>query len=167
MNKKQRTISAEWLLAEASFESEHGYFGVAGSSGGRESDASTSGLPDPECRSIGAFAQLVEFGRRRLGWSIEDLADNASVDLEELVEIERSDAKPSPRTLHRLAGVLQLPAERLAEVAGLVRARDEQLEDAIYRFAARSEPNSSLNPQEEDAYNSFVSVLLAAKKTES
>jgi len=107
---------------------------------------------------------LIECGRRRLGLSVEELVDKANITLEDLIEIERSDAKPSPRTLHRLAEVLQLPAEPLAEVAGLVKAQDEILEQAVYRFAARSEPNSSLEPQEEDAYTSFVNVLLSLKE---
>lgn len=167
MKKKYKTVSQNWLLAEAEFEFEHGHFGVAGTSDKNERTESTSSDSTRECRSIGAFAQLVEFGRRRLGLSIEDLAAKATIDLEELVEIERSDAKPSPRALHRIAQVLQLPAEPLAEVAGLVQSRDEQLEEASYRFAARSEPNSPLSPQEEDAYNSYVSVILTLNKTNS
>jgi hypothetical protein len=38
--------------------------------------------------------------------------------------------------------------EPLATVADLVKARDENFEQAVYRFAAQSEPNSALTPQE-------------------
>jgi transcriptional regulator with XRE-family HTH domain len=100
-----------------------------------------------------------------MGLSLEQLAEEADIDLEELVEIERANAQPSPRALHRLALTLKLPVEPLATVAGLVKARDENLEQAVYRFAAQSEPNCELSPQEEEAYNSFVTVLLSLSKT--
>lgn len=162
-------VEQEWLLTNAEFEATEGCVSVHGSNtDGAESDVSL-GSPlkhrGHDDHSVGAFAQLVEFGRRRMGLSLEQLAKETDIDLEELVEIERAYAQPSPRALHRLALTLKLPVEPLATVAGLVKARDENLEQAVYRFAAQSEPNCELSPQEEEAYNSFVNVLLSLSKS--
>lgn len=74
-------------------------------------------------------------------------------------------ALPRPPAERELGwGWIKLPVEPLATVAGLVKARDENLEQAVYRFAAQSEPNCELSPQEEEAYNSFVTVLLSRSK---
>ena len=162
-------VDQDWLLANAEFEATEGSVSVGGSNA--DGTQSAAGVHSPfkhgghDDRSVGAFAQLVEFGRRKMGLSLEQLAEEADIDLEELVEIERANAQPSPRALHRLALTLKLPLEPLATVAGLVKARDENLEQAVYRFAAQSEPNCKLSPQEEEAYNSFVTVLLSLSKT--
>jgi len=162
-------VDQDWLLSNAEFEATEGCISVHGStSDGVEVCASADSLlkrRGHDDHSVGAFAQLVEFGRRRMGLSLEQLAAESDIDLEELVEIERAYAQPSPRALHRLAMTLKLPVKPLATVAGLVKARDENLEQAVYRFAAQSEPNSALTPQEEDAYNSFVNALLSLSKS--
>ena len=162
-------VDQEWLLSNAEFEAAEGCVSVHGSTADGVESFASSGSPvkhrGHDDHSVGAFAQLVEFGRRRMGLSLEQLAKETEIDLEELVEIERAYAQPSPRALHRLALTLKLPAEPLATVAGLVKARDENLEQAVYRFAAQSEPNCELSPQEEEAYNSFVNVLLSLSKS--
>ncbi len=161
-------VDQEWLLSNAEFEATDESISVRGSNMDRAQYALSPGslvsrrIPDDH--SVGAFALLVEFGRRKMGLSLEQLSKEADIDLEELVEIERAYAQPSPRALHQLAKTLKLPIEPLATVAGLVKARDENLEAAAYRFAAQSEPNSELSPQEEEAYNSFVSILLSRSK---
>ncbi|MDZ4848068.1 MAG: helix-turn-helix transcriptional regulator [Pirellulaceae bacterium] len=163
-------VDQDWLLSNAEFEAAEGCISVHGSTAdGVEDCGSADSLlkrRGHDDHSVGAFAQLVEFGRRRMGLSLEQLAAESDIDLEELVEIERAYAQPSPRALHRLAMTLKLPVEPLATVAGLVKARDENLEQAVYRFAAQSEPNCALTPQEEDAYNSFVNALLSLSKSE-
>lgn len=167
--KDRNQTNASWLLASAEFESEHGPVGVAGSGSVFSDEPSREPLAEAPARlrdrqdhrHPGAFAQLIEFGRRRKGWSIGTLAQQAQVDWEDLVAIERTGTMPSPRTVHRLAQVLDLPAEPLAEVAGLVESQDNVIGEAAYRFAARSDPNTSLSAEEEDAYTSFVNVLLS------
>jgi transcriptional regulator with XRE-family HTH domain len=161
-------VDQDWLLANAEFEATEGSVSVRGSNADVAESVASQGTHvkhrGHDDHSVGAFAQLVEFGRRKMGLSLEQLAMETDIDLEELVEIERTNAQPSPRALHRLALTLKLPVEPLATVAGLVKARDENLEQAVYRFAAQSEPNCELSPQEEEAYNSFVTVLLSLSK---
>lgn len=164
-NNNRYRVNHDWLLTCAELEREE----LCGVAGGNYSTQEQQTLPDTpkiegthrERNALGAFAQLIEYGRRKAGLSIEALAEKAKVDLEELVEIERANASPSPRTLHQLASLLNLPAEPLAEVAGLVHSRDNKLEEAVYRFAARSEPNASLSEEEEEAYAAFVEALLS------
>ena len=162
-------VDQEWLLSNAEFEATEGSVSVHGSNAVGAQNVVNLDSPvkhrEHDDHSVGAFAQLVEFGRRKMGLSLEQLAKETGIDLEELVEIERAYAQPSPRALHRLALTLNLPVKPLATVAGLVKTRDENLEQAVYRFAAQSEPNCELSPQEEEAYNSFVTVLLSLSKS--
>jgi transcriptional regulator with XRE-family HTH domain len=107
-----------------------------------------------------ALAKLVEFRRRQYRLSAEDLSKKADVDLEDVVGIERGEGTvPEPRTMHRLARALELPEQRLLELAGLVPAMDARLREATVRFAARSGPVASLLPQEQEALEEFVGIL--------
>jgi hypothetical protein len=88
-----------------------------------------------------ALAKLVQLRRRQFRVSAEHLAKKADVDLEDVVSIERGEGTVSePRTVHRLAQTLELPEQRLLELAGLVPAKDARFRKAGVRFAARSEP---------------------------
>src|SRR5258707_1272986 len=74
-----------------------------------------------------AFAKLVELRRRDCGLALEQLADKADVDLEEMVGIERGQELPSePRTVHQIATILRLSPNRLMELAGFVERRDHR-----------------------------------------
>src|SRR3990170_4870507 len=59
------------------------------------------------------FGKFVEFARRELGWSTERLAEEAKIDLAELVSIESDrDFIPQPRTVVQLAQTLGYSTER-------------------------------------------------------
>ena len=106
------------------------------------------------------FGRLIEYARRAKGLSVEKLAEEAEVDLAEIVNIERQlDVVPLPRTVYQLAQVLGLPSAMLTEVAGLTRARNE-VSLAALKFAARSEPMSTLTNAEREAFEEFVKVLV-------
>ena len=108
------------------------------------------------------LGQLVEYARRERGLTMETLARQANIDLVELVEIERNPkAIPEPRTVHQLAGVLRLPAEKLMVLAGLSTPEDESLTEAAIRFAARSEASARLSTAERENLEEFVKVLSA------
>ena len=112
------------------------------------------------------FGRLVEYARRQHGLTIERLAEQADVDLVELVEIERDDDfTPQVRTVHQLASILKLPSSRLMQVAGLATSRPS-VAGAALRFAARSEPTSELSPDEREAFEEFVKVLVESTDTE-
>lgn len=109
------------------------------------------------------FSRLVNLRRRELKLSVEQLAEKADVDLEELVDIEIGEFDtPEPRTVHQIARVLKLPEQKLMLLAGLTVSRDEQVNRAAVRFAARSDSIEKLSPAERDALEEFVRFLADA-----
>lgn len=166
------STTPEWARAQARLEPGSGITSVGGLahrlSGleeikgpdqGKESSpvANTPLSTDPKRQSLG---KLIELSRRRMRLSVEQLADRATVDLAELFAIEKAEEiNPEPRTIYQLAQVLQLRAEPLLELAGLVEARSTGFNDLSVRFAARCEPMEGLTRQEEEALNWFVREL--------
>lgn len=115
-------------------------------------------LPRPEPERT-AFSTLISYRRREFKLSVEELADKAQVDIEELLAIEDTpEYRPEPRTVFQLARVLKLPSEQLMILSGNARAKDEQLNKAALKFAARSRA-VDLNREQTDALNEFVKVL--------
>ncbi len=107
-----------------------------------------------------ALAKLVQFRRRQCRLSVEVLATQAEVGLEEVVSLEQGEGPaPSARTVQRVAAVLKLPERPLLELAGLVEGKDRRLREAAVRFAARSEPVEDLRPEEREALEEYVKVL--------
>lgn len=106
------------------------------------------------------FGRLIQLSRRSQGLSMEALAKKANIDLQELFGIEHhsSDA-PSPRTIFQLASELSLPQEKLMQLCGLAESRDDDLQSAALRFAARSDPTTQLTKEEKVALEEFVGVL--------
>lgn len=146
--------SLEWLQEMAGHEDSCRSVSVGGMA------ADLGMLPAASDETHRVFGRLIEFARREKGISLEQLAERADIDLEEVVEIERNEnVVPQLRTVHQLALVLSLPAGRLAEVAGLAAPRPD-LSNAALRFAARSEPTATLTPAEREAFEEFVKVLV-------
>ena len=111
-----------------------------------------------------AFGRFVRLMRRQRGLSLEKLADDADVDMTDLVEIESDPHhKPEPRTAYQLANYFNVPRSSLLQVAGLTEPKDARLFDEAIRFAARSEPMTALTPEEGAALESFVAVLSEQK----
>ena len=157
---KMNRNNPDWLRKAAQAEAEHQSVSVGGLA------VRLGVLQAGELRP-GVFGQFVEFGRRRLRLTLEELAERADVDIEELVRIERGEcATPGARTVHNLAQVFHLPAAAVAEVAGLVRVRNERLDHAAYLFAARSEPTAVLTVEEEQAWQEFVKVIVESSAAE-
>lgn len=97
--------------------------------------------------------------RRKLGFTIHDLANKADVELEDLLAIEKGKEIREPRTVSNLALALKLPTDKLMPLAGLAVNRDIRLERAAVRFAARSAPINALTDDESEALEEFVRVL--------
>ena len=107
-----------------------------------------------------AFGRLIQLMRRNVGYSIESLAENANIDIEEIIEIEESNhCRPDIRTVYQLANVFKLPRANLLKVAGLLEAQNDSLYKEAVRFAARSEPVSKLTVQEKEALDAFILIL--------
>ena len=138
----------------------------------REECVSVGGLADnlgmlgiPEARSsapsVGAraFARLVEFWRREHRLSIEALADRSGLDEAEVLEAEEGDTVPELRVLHALSTTLGLSYDKLLHLTGHKTDRDQTLESAALRFAARSESTERLSKHEEEALHEFIKAL--------
>ncbi|MEI2806282.1 MAG: helix-turn-helix transcriptional regulator [Albidovulum sp.] len=107
-----------------------------------------------------AFGRFVQLMRRKQGLTLERLADDADVEITELVEIEEDFRyKPQPRTVYQLANYFHVSRGNLLQVAGLTVPKNEQLFEEAVRFAARSEPVAALSPEENAALEAFVAVL--------
>ena len=107
-----------------------------------------------------AFGRFVNLMRRRRGYSVEQLARAADLDLSELLVIEDDlHHIPEPRTVFRLAQTFDVPQQRLMQIAGLAAANDVGLREEAVRFAARSESVQKLTREESQALEAFVAVL--------
>lgn len=150
--------SQEWLREMAEFEDSCRSVSV----GGMAADLGMLPLVPDEAHRV--FGRLIEFARRTKGLSLEQLAEQADIDLVEVIELEKDEnAIPQLRTVYQLAQVFNLPAGKLAEVAGLATPRPE-ISNAALRFAARSESTTTLTPAEREAFEEFVKVLVESSK---
>jgi HTH-type transcriptional regulator, competence development regulator len=126
------------------------------------SEGTAAHAPDPNF----AFGRFVRLMRRHKQLSLEKLAEDARVEITELVEIEE-DARhtPDPRTVYQLAQQFSVPTPKLMQLAGLSQPKDARLVEEAIRFAARSEPIEELNEAERAALEAFVSVLSERSET--
>ncbi len=107
-----------------------------------------------------AFRSLVRLLRRDRGLSLAQLAEQARVDLAELVGIENDVRfQPRPRTIHQLAGFFRIPEKRLLELSNVTVTHSRELRDAAVRFAAKATNVLQLTPDERAALNEFVKFL--------
>ncbi|TWU00390.1 hypothetical protein Pla108_13400 [Botrimarina colliarenosi] len=149
------SLDQDWIDRMGDIEDQNGPIGVGGIAVRLEKSKAPMGP------SVSVFGQFVELYRRRNGLSVEQLAEQARIALEELVAIERcADSQPSPRTVYQIADYFKLPQDRLMQVAGITTRKSGGLQKAAVLFAARSEPTARLTPQEDELLNEFVKVLV-------
>ena len=148
-------IKSEWLLRMAAKEGD-GIVSVGGlvSRVGNEPLA----LAAPAAERT-ALAQLVEWQRRKLRLTVEQVAGKADVEVEDVLVLEQGEGCTDPRTIYQLAQALKLPTDKLMLLAGLVAQRDSHLEKAAVRFAARSASIEALTPEQTEALEEFVKIL--------
>jgi HTH-type transcriptional regulator, competence development regulator len=159
-------LSKEWLNKRAKrddmAEVSAGFFnlGMLGGNVGASRETSSRLSPERESSRL-AFGKLINLCRRKKGLRIDELADRASIDLVELVEIEKClDFIPEARTVFQLAQVLGLSNERLLQLSGNAVVREDQsLGQEAVRFAASSESVEKLNKNEQRALEEFVKFL--------
>lgn len=107
-----------------------------------------------------ALGVLVNFKRREMGLSIEDLAKTARVDTVEIKNIEcHTEHNINPRTIHQLATVFKLPTKALLKLSGSVDIHDDDLISEAVKFAARSEKIATLSRVEKKLLSEFVDFL--------
>jgi HTH-type transcriptional regulator, competence development regulator len=119
---------------------------------------------EPSEETTIAFSRFVRLARRGRGLSVEKLAENADVEVVELVSIEENGQyKPDLRTVYQLANFFGVQRANLLQVAGLTAPKDSHIVSEAVRFAARSEPVAALTAEERSALEAFVSVLSEQK----
>ena len=107
-----------------------------------------------------AFGLLINLSRRNKNLTMEELADQAKVDLDELVNIEEAPGFiPEVPTVHKLASALNLPLQQLLELSGNKISKDFSQEKKAIRFVARSQGVDKLTKEEYAAWEEFVQSL--------
>lgn len=115
---------------------------------------------DSEAANV-VFGRFVGLMRRRQGLTIEKLAEDADIEVSDLVEIEADTRhRPEPRTVYQLAHFFKVPEKNLMQVAGITTLRDSSLIQEGMKFAARSDPVAQLTVEERAALEAFVSILI-------
>ncbi len=116
--------------------------------------------PEDELTEAHAFGSLMQLLRRDRSLSVKQLADDASVDVAEIVAIEH-DSKyvPKPRTIHQLAGYFSVPARGLLKLSNVTTVHSKDLSEAAIRFAANSSSVMELSREERQALAEFVKFL--------
>src|SRR5438034_9678026 len=148
-------VTPEWCLAMARLE---GDLEVGSGRRAPSDELDTEVLAVPETRI--AFGRLVRLIRRKHGLSIEQLAEQTSLDLGELLRIEEDHQHvPEPRTVYRLAGTFDLPRQPLMQLAGLAVPKTVVFRTQAIKFAARSESVQALTAEEQQALEEFVRAL--------
>jgi transcriptional regulator with XRE-family HTH domain len=147
---------------------------LAATGGDAEAGAGTSGLEhlkkEVTRRKVtpsalaGASSQLgkaVRFVREKRGWSVNDLARAADVDVAEIERIESSESPQlAPRTAIYLADALGFSRTRMQQFAGHLTVREDlQAANSEYKFAARSKGTGQISDAEYDAIRALVAVL--------
>lgn len=103
--------------------------------------------------------------RRRDKMSIGQLADRIKVESEELERIEGDPRYvPRPRTLHRIAEYLNVPALAVQSLTADAVVRSEKVAEESLRFAASSDDLSALSRAERQRLNDFVKFLSTLDK---
>jgi transcriptional regulator with XRE-family HTH domain len=151
-----------WWRARA--EREEGHFIAAGALA-MDPDFASAFRPQLVEReqSRVAFGKFIELMRRSKGWTVEDLASEADLEIGDVLLIEDDlTVLPEPRTVYQLARVFKIPQTNLMQISGLSVPRDPNLRQETVRFAARSQSVEKLSDSEHLALEQFVSVLSRA-----
>jgi len=156
-------ISKDWCMRMAQLEAEAeigaGAFAIDPVFDGEAVPVAVA----PEDTTV-AFSRFVRLMRRSRGLTVERLAENADVEMAELVSIEdNAQHKPDLRTVYQLANYFGVQRANLLQVAGLTAPKDSHIINEAVRFAARSEPVAALTKEERSALDAFVSVLSEQK----
>ena len=106
------------------------------------------------------LGRFVGLARRQKGLSLAKLSETANIGLDEALKIEEGrETYPQPRTIFKLAEILDLPKNGMMELAGIMQPRNKSFSEAAIRFAAKSEPTAKLTHSEKEALQEFIKVL--------
>lgn len=107
-----------------------------------------------------AFGTLVSLLRRDRMLSVEQLAAEARISVEDLLNIEVCPKHvPNPRAVCQLAQVFNIPQRSLLKLSNVTTVHNERLRDAAVHFAASSSQVMELTREERAALTEFVHFL--------
>ena len=153
MNADRHWLKKQAALEDGGFVSVGGFISTIEDA--TEESVSTTAEPLKH-----AFVRLVQLKRRERALTLEDLAHGADVDLAELIRMEGDEHHvPTLLTVDRIAAFFKLPKRPLMALAGLLKVKDAQFQEAALRFAARSEPVEKLTREEHRALEEYVKFL--------
>jgi len=113
-----------------------------------------------EEQSRQGFAGFMVALRKKKALSLEELAERAGIETEDIKAIEScSPSAPSPRTIFRLEQFFGLPAKTLGKLSGAVIGIPSATKQHLVRFAACSNNLGSLTREEKSVLNAFVRYL--------
>lgn len=113
-----------------------------------------------EERKVAVLHVLVHQLRRRDKLTIAQLAERIRVEVSELETIERDpDYVPRPRTMHMLAGYMKVSTQAVQSLTSEAIARNDNVAEAAFKFAASSKDLSDLSQEERRGLNDFVKFL--------
>lgn len=153
-------FTKDWCLRMAEFE---GDSAIGVGLYGMDPDLDHEAIPETTNseESNVVFGRFVGLMRRRYGLTLEKLAEDADIEVSDLVEIEADTRhKPEPRTVYQLAHFFKVSEKNLMQVSGLTTRRDSYLIQEGMKFAARSDPVAQLTEEERAALEAFVSILI-------
>ena len=154
-------FSKEWLLKD--LDKEGVDIVTAGKLKNLQSEASN--VADKKKTVVSAFAKLISLKRRDKSLTLEKLATQARIDVEELLSIEQVPGYvPEPRTVCNLATILRLPQEEMLQLSGNKILRNEKLVAHAERFAANAPSMEKLNSAEKRALEDFVKIIISSSK---
>lgn len=157
-------MNREWFEREVKLEEGQDVSAGLSTFPAEQKDKDLSAQPAAEltgcCTNLRVVGKLVNLRRRERGLTLEALAEKADLELDEVCAIDSGRWEhPKPRTIQKVASVLDLPPRKLMQLSGLVQARDRSLQDAALHFAARAQDLEALTPEESRALQEFVRYL--------
>lgn len=116
--------------------------------------------PPTESERLTGIGKVVRSRREERGWTQQQLADNANVDVSDIIALEeQAGFVPSPRAVIFLADALGFSRARFKAAAGcIVPARAANDVEAI-AFAANSNGIHAMSEEEFQALRALVEVL--------
>ncbi len=151
------SISAEWSKKMLALD-EHVTPGAGPLAARAQVDPDAVSLRAEETRLV--FGHFINVTRRTRSLTIETLADNADIEVGELLSIEQDPHyEPDLRTVWGLSKALNLPQAKLMELAGLAVPKEGHWLEEVTRYAARSAPIKDVTPDELVFHNAVVAAL--------
>lgn len=153
-------MTKEWLLEKLAL------VGDTNVSVGRKELVHVSVTPKIETKDIvetelkHEFSKLIHLLRRNKRLSVEQLSNEADIDIDKIIQIERDENyQAETRTVYQLANYFKLNAKALHKLAGNIHEKNSEMYEESIRFAAKSAPIDKLSPEEHAALEGFVAYL--------